>query len=65
MITKKRYLTIEGSQSCHCCFRWTIVDTYQPKIYHKWPSVCECYEHEDARRIEHALNLAYDTNAEK
>lgn len=59
---KKRYLVVKGSQSGHCCFEATVVDTTKPvmlggKHYNnKFEPICECFSYSDARRIETALN---------
>ena len=64
-----RYQIFRGSQSLHCCFDATVVDTTKPIIisgehykdtgeecrYH-YESVCECFEMKDANRICAALN---------
>jgi len=56
-----RYQAIKGSQSSHCCFEATVVDTSKPytigkdpTIYHE--SVCECFDLKEAKRIARALN---------
>lgn len=57
-----RYLVVEGSQSWHCCFDWTVVDTTQPVIiagdHYKgqFEAVCECFEQWQASEICEALN---------
>lgn len=58
-----RYKVIEGSQSYHCCFCATIVDTTKPleqfEGYDGIPefdSVCECFDIETAEMICAALN---------
>lgn len=54
---KDRFKIIEGSQSGHCCFEYTIVDTEKPTIVNgKDDSVCECFEKEQAELICKALN---------
>lgn len=45
-----RYQVVVGSQSCHCCFEATGVDTSRPN------TVCECFSMEDAQLICDALN---------
>lgn len=65
-----RYEIRKGSQTGHCCFEWTVVDTTKPEmrgpkenreplvidgVQHYEP-VCECYAEEDARAITAALN---------
>ena len=59
-----RYVVIPESQSGHCCFDYTIVDTERPQLingmrYNKQCApVCECFEEEDALLICAALNAA-------
>lgn len=59
-----RYQVVEGSQSAHCCFEFTVVDTTHPLDYvgrngaPQYEPVCECWEEADARRIADALNAA-------
>ncbi len=54
----ERYKVIEGSQSCHCCFEWTVVDTSRSMEYTEsgYPAVCECFDRADAEEICIALN---------
>lgn len=62
----ERYIVVEGSQSGHCCFDATVVDTSRPVVYNETPyapngvqryePVCECFDNEDARAIADALN---------
>jgi hypothetical protein len=67
-----RYAIYEGSQSAHCCFDATVVDTTKPDIidgkhyrdgedgqFH-YEAVCECFSKEDAELVCRALN-ALDT----
>lgn len=66
----QRFQVKEGSQSAHCCFEATVVDTAIPRIVGgkqcvrdgepQWEAVCECFDLEDAKDIAHALNLAED-----
>jgi len=63
-----RYKVVEGSQSCHCCFDATVIDTTKPSMIGEkqfegkngpqFDSVCECFEVEDANIICAALNAA-------
>jgi len=66
-MTRDRYTIYKGSQSWHCCFAATVVDTTKPEIrggeHYKdqtgqlqYESVCECFTIEDAERIADALN---------
>jgi len=65
----ERYKVIEGSESGHCCFDATVVDTTRPRIggdgkpmkkyrsrHFYYESVCECFAVTDAKRIAAALN---------
>lgn len=54
----ERYCIEEGSQSKHCCFEWTVIDTHHPQNL----AICECFELEDAKRICEALNLTEGKN---
>jgi len=62
-----RYKVVDGSQSCHCCFSETVVDTTKPvmiggKHYEsQYEAVCECFDAADAKLICDALN-AYSPN---
>lgn len=58
-----RYKVVSGSQSYHCCFCATVVDTTKPleqfEGYDGIPefdSVCECFDIETAEMICAALN---------
>ena len=53
-----RYVVIEKSQSSHCCFEATVVDTHKPSPYNEgqFEQVCECFDIEDAERVAEALN---------
>ena len=64
-----RYRIVAGSQSRHCCFGSTIVDTSRPEMiggqhYRDengelgYEEVCECFEDSDAEMICSALNAA-------
>lgn len=65
-----RYKVVEGSQSAHCCFDATVVDTSKPTIINGEPycpdgvqqyeAVCEAFYEADAALICEALNF-YDT----
>lgn len=65
-ITDRRYRVIEGSQSVHCCFEYTVVDTARPVI-HKgvqyrdyFEAVCECFNRNDADLVCESLNLIHE-----
>ena len=62
-----RYAIYRGSQSAHCCFEATVVDTTKPdmiggehyqgsdgQFHHE--AVCECFSEEDAELVCRALN---------
>jgi len=57
-----RYKIVEDSQSAHCCFTATVVDTTKPIMYggehynNQYESVCECFDIKDAEMICEALN---------
>jgi hypothetical protein len=54
----KRYQVIEESESAHCCFEATVVDTHKPHemLKGKFHWVCECFDLADAKLICDALN---------
>ena len=67
-----RYAIYRGSQSAHCCFDATVVDTTKPDIiggkhyqdsdtgqFH-YESVCECFSEEDAELVCKALNALHE-----
>lgn len=62
MTTKPRYKIVEESQSAHCCFSHTVVDTTRPRTIgdehynNSYEAVCECFEEEDAILVCSALN---------
>lgn len=71
-----RYQIYKGSQSAHCCFDATVVDTTKPHIidgeHYKDPGadgqyhygvMCECFRAEDAEMICDALNALEALNA--
>lgn len=64
-----RFKVTNESQSAHCCFGYTVVDTTKPDIIggRQWTnrdgepqfeSVCECFDEDNARMIADALNAA-------
>ena len=59
-----RFRVVDGSQSAHCCFAATVVDTTQPVMVggehynEQFESVCECFKEDDAKKIAEALNAA-------
>lgn len=65
-----RYKVLDGSESGHCCFEATVVDTTKPLLIAgnryegsdgepKCEAICECFEKEDAEQICEALNMAW------
>lgn len=63
MSKEKRYQVVDGSQSAHCCFRATVVDTTRPYTFggsQLFEPICECFEDEDAEQICAALNAHGD-----
>lgn len=60
MTTEPRYKVIEGSESAHCCFDATVVDTHKAHsaFREQFEWVCECFEMADAEKICAALNAA-------
>ncbi len=56
------YKVVEGSQSLHCCFEYSVVDTTRPVMIGKgqWKDhfepVCECFDLESANLICDCLN---------
>ena len=52
-----RYRVVEGSQSYHCCFEATVVDTTSPAFKEgEFESMCECFDRVMADKIAAALN---------
>lgn len=57
-----RYKIVDGSQSGHCCFEATVVDTTKPVMLNgehyenQYDPVCECLDLADAEMIAAALN---------
>lgn len=58
MKIEKRYKVIEGSESAHCCFCYTVIDTMiEPKsLCDCSNTVCETFAEEHAIAIADALN---------
>lgn len=58
----QRFKVVKGSQSAHCCFDFTVVDTAIPFLIGgeqyegRFEEVCECFEEKDAELIARALN---------
>lgn len=59
-----RYKIIDGSESGHCCFDATVVDTQTPHSVYRdeFHCVCECFDTEDAEKICAALNASEVSN---
>lgn len=59
---KQRYQVLPGSDSGHCCFEATVIDTQTPTPsstgvdLRPYTWICECFELADAERIAAALN---------
>ena len=65
---KERYKIVEGSESAHCCFDATILDTHQPEDCTKadgtpyYYNLAECFHIEDATLIVNALHQQEEYN---
>lgn len=64
-MSDQRYKVLDESQSGHCCFDFTVVDTHTPHPYYSHPyyshlfyAVCECFEKDQAEQVAAALNAA-------
>lgn len=57
-----KYKVVGGSQSAHCCFETTVIDTTKPEMIdgkhynNEYAAICECFEVTDAEDIVNALN---------
>lgn len=54
-----RYQAVRGSESAHCCFEASVIDTRirtPPGTHVEGRIVCECFHLETAQRIAAALN---------
>jgi hypothetical protein len=64
--SKASYKVVAESQSVHCCFSHTVVDTTKPVMINgehfngQYESVCECFKEEDAILVCAALNAYWD-----
>jgi hypothetical protein len=53
---------VNGSQSCHCCFEFTVVDKTKPVMINgehyenRFEPLCECFDQDEAEQIADALN---------
>jgi|GEM_PF-5983942 len=52
-----RYQVVKGSESAHCCFEATVVDT-EKEVHDRPDWVCECFDPARAHAIADALNRA-------
>lgn len=65
-----RYVVEEGSNSGHCCFKFSVMDSTRKVITlenggkQSPEAVCECYEAAEANMIADALNRASGLNGE-
>lgn len=57
-----RFIIIKWSQSWHCCFSYTVVDTRQWKEYGDYwkKSMCETFKEQEAIDICDALNKVFN-----
>ena len=61
-MTNQRFKVVDGSQSCHCCFEFTVVDTTKPVMIggihyrEQFEAICECFERGYADMIAAGLN---------
>lgn len=66
-MSEQRYKVINKSQSAHCCFVATVVDTTRPQLLAdgkpylnndvpQYEAVCECFEQAQAELVCNALN---------
>lgn len=60
-----RYVVSYQSESSHCCFQATVLDTRRNhSVYSEDPfPVCECFDPDEADDIAAALNLREESNA--
>lgn len=62
----RRFVVVSGSESGHCCFRATVVDTHAPDIINEggndccygYRTVCECFDCAKAEAVADALNAS-------
>ncbi len=54
----QKYKAIEGSQTAHCCFVATVINTTKKHsiFKHLYDPICECFDMSDAETIADALN---------
>lgn len=71
----QRYIVQSGSDSGHCCFEASVVDTTRPTMfgaehYHRngipsYHCVCECFEEREAQNIAYTLNKEHERKTER
>ena len=61
----KRYKVIDGSESAHCCFEATVVDTHNLDSVGDPENIAETFDGPCARMICDALNATEDRKGEK
>ena len=58
-MTEPRYKVIPGSDSGHCCFEATVVDTHTPGCTGRpYTWICECFDLSWANALADAMNMA-------
>ena len=71
-----RYAIYKGSQSAHCCFCATVVDTTKPDMINgkhyqgidgqfHYEAMCECFSEKDAKLVCEALNALHDAGQDQ
>lgn len=53
-----RYKVVRGSESGHCCFEATVIDTQSTEYHQSGDWIAECFDEKDAERICAVLNAA-------
>jgi hypothetical protein len=58
-MAEQRFQVFDGSQSGHCCFEYTVVDSHiaQKHSASGYEAICETFEREQAEIICNALNI--------
>ncbi len=57
----KRYRVVRGSESAHCCFEATVIDTESENAHGDLDWVCECFDLSQAHAVADAMNMADET----
>ena len=57
-LNNDRYQVIKGSESCHCCFEATVLDTAKVDEDGDPENICECFDAPRAHAIADAMNTA-------